>query len=125
MISMSRSRILTLSFAACLVTVALAGVDAREPIAVAPVAEAEAAQAADRGKEVYTANKCQMCHMIDGVGSKRAPLDGVGAKLSKDDLRKWIVAPSEMNAKVKKPSFAKISADDLTALVDYLATLKK
>jgi len=125
MISMSRSRILTLSFAACLVTVALAGVDAREPIAVAPVAEAEAAQAADRGKEVYTANKCQMCHMIDGVGSKRAPLDGGGAKLSKDDLRKWIVAPSEMNAKVKKPSFAKISADDLTALVDYLATLKK
>lgn len=125
MIPMSRSWMLTLSFAACLVTVALAGVDAREPVAAAPVAEAEAAQAADRGKEVYAANKCQMCHMIDGVGSKRAPLDGVGDKLSKDDIRKWILTPSEMNAKVKKPSFAKISADDLTALVDYLATLKK
>lgn len=80
---------------------------------------------ADKGKEVYAANKCQMCHMIDGVGSKRAPLDGVGSKLSKDDIRKWIVSPSEMNAKVKKPSFAKIAAADLDALVDYLATLKK
>jgi mono/diheme cytochrome c family protein len=88
-------------------------------------AEAGAGQAAERGKEVYTANKCQMCHMIDGVGSKRAPLDGVGSRLSKDEIRKWIVAPAEMDPKVKKPNFAKISADDLTALVDYLASLKK
>lgn len=80
---------------------------------------------AEKGKEVYAANKCQMCHMIDGVGSKRAPLDGVGSKLSKDDIRKWILTPAEMNPKVKKPNFAKIAAADLDALVDYLATLKK
>ena len=127
MISMRFTRMLTLSIAAGLVTLAMAGAEAREtasPVASAMTADAGATQATDRGKEVYAANKCQMCHMIDGVGSKRAPLDGVGSKLSKDDLRKWIVSPSEMNAKVKKPSFAKISADDLTALVDYLATLK-
>ena len=127
MISMRFTRMLTLSIAAGLVTLAMAGAEAREtpsPAATAETAEVGTTQATDRGKEVYTANKCQMCHMIDGVGSKRAPLDGVGSKLSKDDLRKWILSPSEMNAKVKKPNFAKISADDLTALVDYLATLK-
>jgi mono/diheme cytochrome c family protein len=105
--------------------VAAVAASAAAPEAPVPVVEERATlQAADKGKEVYAANKCQMCHMIDGVGNKRAPLDGVGAKLSKDDLRKWILTPSEMNPKVKKPSYAKIAKDDLDALVEYLSTLK-
>jgi mono/diheme cytochrome c family protein len=126
MISMSFFRMLTLSGTACLVALALAVSEAREaPLAPGPLTAAEAA-AEDhaKGKEVYAANKCQMCHMIDGAGNKRAPLDGVGSRLSKDDIRKWILTPAEMNPKVKKPNFAKIAAADLTALVDYLASLK-
>ena len=51
------------------------------------------------GQEVYAAQKCSMCHSIAGKGSKTNPLDGVGAKLSADDIRQWIVNPAEMTAK--------------------------
>ena len=54
-----------------------------------------------KGREVYTAQKCQVCHTIAGKGSKANPLDGVGAKLSADDIRQWITHPTEMTAKAK------------------------
>lgn len=124
MLSMSPTRMLTVSFAACLVTLVLAAPEAREAPRPAVPADAQATAAVDHGKTVFTANKCQMCHMIDGVGNKRTVLDGVGSRLSKDDIRKWIVSPSEMDPKVKKPNYAKIAEKDLSALVDYLASLK-
>ncbi len=45
------------------------------------------AQDAEKGKAVYAAQKCSMCHSIAGAGSKANPLDGVGKKLSADDIR--------------------------------------
>src|SRR5687768_9630658 len=33
-----------------------------------------------RGQEVYTAQKCSLCHQIAGKGNKASPLDGVGKK---------------------------------------------
>src|SRR5689334_12279077 len=35
--------------------------------------------AADKGKEVYAAQKCSICHSIGGVGNKKGPLDKVGS----------------------------------------------
>lgn len=84
---------------------------------------ADAAQV-EKGKEVFKAQKCAMCHSIAGVGNKKTPLDGVGAKLKADDLRKWIVTPQEMKADVKKKGFDKLEKADLDALVAYLETLK-
>ena len=46
------------------------------------------AQDVEKGKALYTANKCQQCHAIAGKGNKKYPLDGVGAKLSGDDISK-------------------------------------
>jgi mono/diheme cytochrome c family protein len=83
-----------------------------------------------RGAEVYAAQKCQMCHAIAGKGNKLNPLDGVGKKLTADDIRQWIVAAPEMTEKTKaarKPlmrSYPKLSKDDLDALVAYLQSLK-
>ncbi len=84
-----------------------------------------------RGQEVYTAQKCQMCHAIAGKGNKANPLNGVGAKLSADDVRQWITNPTEMTAKAKstkKPpmpnKYANLPAADLDALVAYLQSLK-
>jgi mono/diheme cytochrome c family protein len=84
-----------------------------------------------RGQEVYTAQKCQMCHVIAGKGNKANPLDGVGAKLSADDIRQWITHPADMTAKAKstkKPpmpnKYANLPAADLDALVAYLQSLK-
>jgi mono/diheme cytochrome c family protein len=100
-------------------------------LGVAAPARAQDAAQAKHGQEVYTAQKCQMCHSIAGKGGKTSSLDGVGAKLSADDIRAWITHPDEMTAKTKstkKPpmpkKYGKLPAADLDALVAYLQTLK-
>ena len=84
-----------------------------------------------RGQEVYTAQKCQLCHGIAGKGNKNNPLDGVGAKLSAEDIRQWLTHPTEAAAKAKstkKPpmpdKYGKLPAADLDALVAYMQSLK-
>ena len=92
---------------------------------------AAAGQDVKRGAEVFAAQKCGVCHAIAGKGGKSSPLDGIGAKMSADDIRKWITSPAEMTAKAKstkKPpmpaKWANLPAADLDALVAYLASLK-
>ncbi len=79
---------------------------------------------AKAGKEVYTKEKCQMCHSIAGVGGKMSKLDGVGAKLKADDLKKWIKTPKEMKADAKMKAYPNIPEKELDDLVAYLLTLK-
>ena len=86
---------------------------------------------AEKGKAVYAAQKCSMCHGIAGAGNKNLLLDGVGKKLSAADIRAWIATPKAMEAKTKstkKPPmpdrYGKLPAADLDALVAYLASLK-
>ena len=90
-----------------------------------------AAQDTKKGQEVYTAQKCQTCHAIAGKGGKVSPLDGVGGKLSADDIRQWITHPKDAAAKAKstkKPpmpaKYESLPAADLDALVAYMASLK-
>ena len=92
---------------------------------------AVAQDAVKRGQEVYTAQKCQVCHSIAGKGGKASPLDGVGAKLSADDTRQWITHPKDAAAKAKstkKPpmqdKYGKLPAADIDALVAYMQSLK-
>ena len=59
-----------------------------------------AQDAAKRGQEVYTAQKCQVCHPSPARAARRSPLDGVGAKLA-DDIRQWITHPADAAAKAK------------------------
>jgi mono/diheme cytochrome c family protein len=85
----------------------------------------------EKGKQLYTAQKCQACHSVAGVGNKKGALDDVGAKLKEDDIRQWIVAAPEMAAKAKadrKPpmkAYATLAKEDVDALVAYVASLKK
>jgi mono/diheme cytochrome c family protein len=95
------------------------------------VASASSAQGlADKGKQVYAAQKCSICHSIAGTGNKKGALDGVGSKLSADDIRNWIVDAPAMAAKAKaerKPpmkGYATLAKDDVDALVAYLQTVK-
>ena len=90
-----------------------------------------AQDAVEKGKAVYTAQKCSMCHSIAGAGSKTNPLDGVGKKLTTAQIRAWIVTPIEAakTAKsTKKPPmpdrYAKLPAADLDGLVAYMVSLK-
>ena len=77
-----------------------------------------------RGLVVYREQKCQTCHSIEGVGNQRVPLDGVGARLDTEALRKWIVTPQVMNPKVRKPAFDRLPKSDVDALVAYLKSLR-
>ena len=86
---------------------------------------------AARGEAVFAEQKCSMCHSIADKGNKKGPLDGIGAKLSADDIRKWITSAPDMAAKAKadrKPpmkAYTTLSKDDLDNVVAYLASLKK
>ena len=93
---------------------------------------ASAQDKVEKGKQVYTAQHCTMCHSIDGKGNPKGSLDGVGSKLSAEEIREWITKPTEMAAKAKaerKPAmpakFAALPKADLDDLVAYLSSLKK
>jgi mono/diheme cytochrome c family protein len=84
---------------------------------------------ADRGAQVYTEQKCSLCHSIAGKGAKKGALDGVGSKLAPVEIKAWIEDPAGMTAKTnatRKPPMKKkaLPAEDVDALVAYLATLK-
>ena len=95
------------------------------------VASAQTAAAVERGQKVFTSQKCSVCHSIAGVGNKKGSLDGVGTKLTADEIRQWIVKAPEMAAKAKterKPAmkaYTSLAPEDVDALVAYLETLKK
>jgi mono/diheme cytochrome c family protein len=100
-------------------------------ITAAMVPLTAAAQDAAKGEQIYTAQKCTMCHQVAGKGNKLSPLDGVGKKLSADQIREWIVSPDEAAKKAsstKKPAmpktYAKLPPADVDSLVAYLQTLK-
>lgn len=89
------------------------------------------AQDAKKGETVYGAQKCMTCHAISGKGNKNNPLDGIGAKLSADEIRHWIVDPVDATAKAKstkKPpmpaKYGSLPAADIDALVAYVQSLK-
>jgi mono/diheme cytochrome c family protein len=97
--------------------------------AMANAAEAQDAALVKKGQDVYDAQKCGVCHSVAGKG-KTNPLDGVGAKLSSDDIHAWITDPVAMAKKAnsqKKPPMpknAKLTPADVDALVAYMQSLK-
>jgi mono/diheme cytochrome c family protein len=95
-----------------------------------PVSGADRAPAValDRGRTVYQANGCARCHQLAGEGSPRSPLDGVGGRLSRDELRQWVTADDAVADELSKRAWeAKVAyrampAEELEALLDYLAS---
>jgi mono/diheme cytochrome c family protein len=95
------------------------------------VAAAAAAQDAKvtKGQQLFTEQKCTLCHSIGDKGNKKGPLDSVASKLSADDIRSWITDARGMIAKTKptrKPEMKAFTLpkEDVDALVAYLVTLK-
>ena len=93
-------------------------------------ASASAQDTVAKGEKVYADSKCSLCHSIADKGNKKGPLDGVGSKLSADEIRQWITDAKGMTAKTKatrKPDMKQytLAKDDVDALVAYLGSLKK
>ena len=100
-------------------------------LAASSASAGQDAAAVKKGQDIYTAQKCAVCHSIAGKGGKASALDGVGGKLSADDIRQWITHPKDAAAKAKstkKPpmpaKYASLPAADLDALVAYMQSLK-
>ena len=117
-----------LSAVAFIFAAALAG---QAAIAVRASGAAPAQERSEVGRRLYERHKCATCHQIDGRGNSRFPLDGVAARLAADDLRRWLTDTARMEAAQPRLPAIRMSAmnyrfspDDLTALVDYLRTLK-
>jgi mono/diheme cytochrome c family protein len=87
--------------------------------------------AIEKGMQVFAAQKCAICHAVAGKGNARGALDGVGSKLTADEIRQWIVDAPAMAAKTnatRKPvmrAYASLPKDDIDGLVAYLLSLKK
>lgn len=82
------------------------------------------------GKQAYDKHGCVKCHQIEGKGSKISPLDGVGSRLTADEIKQWLVDPDTMTAKLpKKPAVRMkkqtLTDEELDGLVAYLSSLKK
>lgn len=96
-----------------------------------PVA-AQDAKLVETGRELYAVKECDRCHMVGGRGNKSSKLDGVGSKVSVDEIRRWLTAPAEMEAKLdQKPKVRMSSRKKMTltdaevqALVAYIRTLR-
>lgn len=85
---------------------------------------------AEKGQQVFTAQKCVICHSIAGKGNSKGSLDSVGGKLTAEEIRQWITDAPAMAAKTqaaRKPPMKAytLPKDELDALVAYLASLKK
>jgi mono/diheme cytochrome c family protein len=98
--------------------------------ALAAGAGAGAAQTRD-GRQVYEREKCATCHQIARRGNSRYPLDGVGSRLTAEEIRRWITRPAEMEAALPRMPALRMSTmksrldkEELEALVAYLQTLK-
>src|SRR4030095_9707283 len=98
-------------------------------IGVATAAAAQDAKVA-KGQQVYTDQKCSLCHSIAGKGNAKGSLDGVGGKLTADEIRSWITDAKGMAAKTKatrKPEMKQytLPKDDVDAVVADLSSLKE
>jgi mono/diheme cytochrome c family protein len=100
-------------------------------LSATPAAASDRLMDTDKGAAVYAAQKCSICHALDGKGQAKGPLDGIGTKLTAAEIREWIVNPAEMTKKhnaTRKPvmrAYPNLPKDDLDALIAFLASKKK
>ena len=72
-----------------------------------------------RGADLITRTGCLACHRLDGEGQSKpgSDLTGVGARRTAAQLRESLVKPP-----TPMPPYTSLPADDIDALVAYLAS---
>jgi len=66
---------------------------------------------------------CFACHH-SGPGQQAAPLDRVGARLSREQLQIALTQPRQLHPGAKMPSYAYLPAAERQILLDFLEQLK-
>jgi mono/diheme cytochrome c family protein len=85
---------------------------------------------ADQGAAVFAAQKCTMCHSVNGKGNPKGALDHISAKNKAEHIRQWLQDPEGMRAKTnatRTPAMKpiKLTADQIEALVAYISSAAK
>jgi len=76
------------------------------------------------GKDIFTAQRCALCHMIDGTGGVLGPdLTAVGNRRNAAWLYEYLPKPQANKPTNKMPPVA-VKGQDLDDLVAYLLSLK-
>jgi ubiquinol-cytochrome c reductase cytochrome b subunit len=76
-----------------------------------------------RGAQVYEAQACGNCHMVNGIGAKLGPpLNGVGTRRSKEWIEQHFANPAALSPGSIMPP-AQLSPADMQAIVNYLFSL--
>jgi hypothetical protein len=78
------------------------------------------------GRKVFEAQKCTRCHATGGGRGRGPDLSHVGANRTADWISEHVRDPQSHNPRSRMPKYdeSKISAEDLKALSEYLASLK-
>jgi mono/diheme cytochrome c family protein len=87
---------------------------------------AATAESIKKGQAVYAANGCSACHKVNGTGGSIGPdlsNEGNSGK-TRDWLTVQIRAPKQHFPDTIMPAFGRLSAADMSVLVDYLMSLK-
>jgi cytochrome c5 len=121
-----------------LLALAFAWIQNPPPAAVeAPPAVPAAALPSERpaiveaGRAAYEEQGCGMCHSVAGVGNPRYPLDGVGARMKPEEIRKWIAGARELESRLPagafrvKQGYQALPREELAALVAYMQSLRR
>ena len=99
-------------------------------LAAPAAAQGPEAAMVEPGAAVFEASRCSLCHAVTGQGNAKGPLDGVGARLTAEQIERWIVSPAEMTAEAgatRKPAmraYPSLPEADLEALVARVLSLK-
>jgi mono/diheme cytochrome c family protein len=107
------------------VTLALSGaLSARAGEQAKPAQKSAVKGNASNGKDVFTAQKCVLCHKIDGSGGVFGPdLTAVGTRRNAAWLYEYLPKPQAAKPENKMPPVA-VKGQDLDDLVAYLLSLK-
>lgn len=83
------------------------------------------------GQRVFRAQGCERCHSVQGVGSPRFPLDGVGSRRKRDELRAWTVGAPALEDSLSpsavrtKRRYEQIAPEEMRVLLTYLTALNE
>jgi len=84
----------------------------------------------EQGAALYMDQRCKLCHSIDTEGNSKGPLDGVGDRLTAEELEMWLLEPKRMTEKTgatrkpDMPAYPRLSEVEIDGLVAYMLSLK-
>lgn len=107
------------------VTLALSGaLSARAGEQAKPAPKAAAKGNAVNGRDIFVAQRCSLCHAINGSGGVLGPdLTAVGTRRNASWLYDYLPKPQAAKPENKMPPVA-VKGQDLDDLVAYLLSLK-